>query len=149
MEWFKFKNGNGIVRVKDIESACNDFTENIIELFNTQKSRNDRLQEENAILKDEHYKDKKIQELEDKISELRSELGYSFRMTKEDWDRVREWQIQHQAEKHGLKTSKDRLAAGGAIGGNWTFEFVPTSIGTVGTCICGSCKEEFVFQELM
>ena len=96
-----------------------------------------------------YTKDKKIQELEDKIAELRSELGYSFRMTKEDWNRVREWQIQHQAEKHGLKTSKDRLAAGGAIGGNWTFEFIPTSIGTVGTCICGSCKEEFKFQELM
>jgi hypothetical protein len=41
------------------------------------------------------------------------------------------------------------LRAGGAIGGTWTYKFVPTSIGTIGTCICGKCQEEFTFQDLM
>lgn len=149
MEFWKFKNGGGLQRVQDIESACNDFTANIIELFKMEKSRNDRLLEENTKLKDEHYENKKIQELEDKIAELRSELGCSFRLTTADWDAIHEWQNTHMAEKHGLKTSMDRLQAGGAIGGMWTYEFVPTSIGTVGTCRCGKCKEEFTFQELM
>ena len=57
--------------------------------------------------------------------------------------------IEEYAEKHGLKTSEERLRAGGAIGGTWTYKFVPTSIGTIGTCICGKCQEEFTFQDLM
>lgn len=149
MEFWKIKNGGGIQKVKDIETACSDFTANIIELFKMEKSRNDRLQKENAELKDEHYENKKIQELEEKIAELRSELGYSFRLTKSDWDAIHEWQNNHMSEKHGLKTSMDRLQAGGAIGGTWTYEFIPTSIGTIGVCRCGKCKEEFTFHELM
>lgn len=30
----------------------------------------------------------------------------------------------------------------GAIGGSFRYEFVPTSIGTVGRCICNSCKHK-------
>ena len=149
MKYMKFVNGKGLQVVKDVDEACEDFTANIKELFHAEKARNDRLQAENERLRDEHYENKKIQELENRIAELRSELGYSFRLSKADWDAIHEWQEQHQAEKHGLDTPEKRLHAGGAIGGNWTFEFVPTSIGTIGTCKCGACKEEFTFQDLM
>ena len=100
-------------------------------------------------MKDEHYENEVIQEQENRIAELRSQLGFSFRLTKSDWDAIHAWQNEHMAEKHGLKTSEERLRAGGAIGGTWTYKFVPTSIGTIGTCICGKCQEEFTFQDLM
>lgn len=149
MKYMKFVNGKGLQVVKDIDEACADFTSNIKELFYAEKARNDRLQTENEILKDEHYENKEIQKLTDQIAELRSALGYSFRLDKNDWDRIHEWQNTHMAEAHGLDTMEKRLQAGGAIGGMWTYEFIPTSIGTVGTCKCGKCKEEFTFQELM
>lgn len=149
MKYMKFVNGKGLQVVKDVDEACDDFVANIKELFHAEQARNDRLQAENERLHDEHYENKEIQKLTDEIAELRSRLGYSFRLDKADWDRIHEWQHAHMAEKHGLDTPEKRLQAGGAIGGMWTFEFVPTSIGTVGTCRCGKCKEEFTFQELM
>lgn len=149
MKYMKFVNGKGLQVVKDVDEACDDFTANIKELFHAEKARNDRLQAENERLHDEHYENKEIQKLTDQIAEMRSSLGYSFRLDKSDWDRIHEWQNTHMAEAHNLKTSRERLEAGGAIGGMWTYEFVPTSIGTVGTCICGKCKEKFTFQDLM
>lgn len=149
MKYMKFVNGKGFQTVKDIDEACDDFTANIKELFHAERRRNDRLQTENEILKDEHYENEEIQKLTDQIAELRSSLGSAFRVDKTDWVRIREWQDAHMIEKHGLDTSAKRLEAGGAIGGMWTYEFVPTSIGTIGTCICGKCKEKFTFQDLM
>lgn len=149
MKYMKFVNGKGLQVVKDVDEACDDFTANIKELFHAEKARNDRLQAENEALKDEHYENKEIQKLTDQIAKMRSSLGYSFRLDKEDWDAIHAWQNEHMAEKHNLKTSRERLEAGGAIGGTWTYKFVPTSIGTIGTCICGKCGEEFTFQDLM
>ena len=149
MRYMKFVNGKGIQVVKDVDEACDDFTANIKELFHAEKARNDRLQAENACLKDEHYENKVIQEQEDTIAKLRSDLGYSFRLSKSDWDSIHAWQNEHLAEAHGLDTSEKRLRTGGAIGGTWTYEFIPTSIGTIGSCICGKCKEKFTFQDLM
>ena len=149
MKYMKFVNGKGLQVVKDVDEACDDFTANIKELFHAEKARNDKLQAENQKLKDEHYENEVIQEQENRIAELRSQLGFSFRLTKSDWDAIHAWQNEHMAEKHGLKTSEERLRAGGAIGGTWTYKFVPTSIGTIGICICSKCQEEFTFQDLM
>lgn len=60
---------------------------------------------------------------------------------------IREWELKHDAEKHGLKTMEQRLRAGGCCGGRYTYQFVPTSIGTIGEVIC-SCGEKFTFQDL-
>ena len=38
---------------------------------------------------------------------------------------------------------------GGAIGGRYTFEFIPCTIGTIGTIKCGDCGEKFTFRELI
>lgn len=62
-------------------------------------------------------------------------------------EKIKEWQLKHDAEKHGLKTMEQRLRAGGCCGGRYTYQFVPTSIGTIGEVIC-SCGEKFTFQDL-
>ena len=43
-------------------------------------------------------------------------------------------------------SSEQMYPRGGAIGGSYTWKFVPTSIGTFGSVQC-SCGEEFSFQE--
>lgn len=68
-------------------------------------------------------------------------------ISKEEEEKIKEWQLKHDAEKHGLKTMEQRLRAGGCCGGRYTYQFVPTSIGTIGEVIC-SCGEKFTFQDL-
>ena len=59
-------------------------------------------------------------------------------MTKEESEKIHQWQKKHSEECPFISIS--------AIGGNFTFNFTPTSIGTFGVCKC-SCGEKFVFQE--
>lgn len=64
-----------------------------------------------------------------------------FTITDEMEKEIEAWQEWHIAEKHIV------LPFGGAIGGRFSYEFCPTGIGTVGTCVC-SCGEKFVFDEI-
>lgn len=145
---FLFKNGKSIQTIYDIDEACEKFTENIKTLFEKEKKRNAYLVEENDKLKDEHYKDNKIQELEKKIKKFEETERYSFLIDKETHEKIYNWQIKHMAEKHKLTTAAQRIQAGGAIGGTWSYVFIPTSIGVVGKCVCGKCEEEFIFEDL-
>lgn len=106
---------------------------------------------------------KKIQELEEKIAILErknnnyeiitrqlgirlgddSTLNYSlvFEVTPEEREQIEEWKEQHIKEKHKGNNYS------GAFGGRYTYEFIPTSIGDIGTIKCG-CGAEFTFKEL-
>lgn len=105
------------------------------------------LKEENKRLKDEHYKDSEMQSMESELKEAKDNLCRGFPISKEEKEKIREWQLKHDAEKHGLKTLEQRLEAGGCIGGRLTYHFIPTSIGVVGEVEC-SCGEKFTFQDL-
>lgn len=62
--------------------------------------------------------------------------GYepTFGLYVEQRQAIHGWMTSHDAEKHGGKARPT-----GAIGGAFTYEFTPTSIGTVTTvrCSCG------------
>ena len=147
MKYTKIVDGKKVV-ITDINAACENFVLNVKEAVQREKRRNDLLQAENEHLKDTHYENQEIQSLTDQIAELRSMLGYSFRLNKREWDAIHEWQNKHLEEKHNLKSSFDKLTSGGAIGGNWVYKFIPTSVGTIGVCCCEKCGEEFIFQDL-
>lgn len=53
----------------------------------------------------------------------------------------------HDREAHNCKSLGDKVKRGGCIGGTYTYEFVPTGIGTVGTVKC-SCGAAFKFQDI-
>lgn len=59
-----------------------------------------------------------------------------FELSKEQWDRVGEWIKKHNVEKHGSEHPYM-----GAIGGAFTYEFTPTSLGTVNIVRC-ACKDK-------
>ena len=67
---------------------------------------------------------------------------YGFEPTEREDVKIREWKEKHNNEAHN-----GSYAYAGAIGGRYTYEFTPTSIGTIGVvkCICGA---EFVFRDL-
>jgi len=65
----------------------------------------------------------------------------NFDTSKEEDIQIEKWQKKHIKKKHRNNTYS------GAIGGRWTYEFVPTSLGDIGTIKC-NCGDEFVFREL-
>lgn len=128
--------------------SVSDLCQEIIDKADTYEKRIKYLEEENKKLKDEHYKDSEMQRIEAELKEAKDDLCRGFPISKEEQERIREWQLEHDAEKHGLKTMEQRLRAGGCIGGRYTYQFVPTSIGTVGEIVC-SCGEKFTFQNFI
>ena len=87
----------------------------------------------------EFEKDKEIQYWKELYEKEQLAQRYGFPITEEENKAITEWQRKHDAEKHNLKTAHERLRASGVSGGRYFYRFVPTSIGTSGECVCGSC----------
>lgn len=107
----------------------------------------EKLEKENKALKDEHYKDEKLQRMQEELTSLRRAIYRGFPISEEDQKRITRWQKEHDKEAHGITDIKGHLAKAGAIGGDYTYEFVPTSIGTFGSVKC-TCGAKFEFQEV-
>lgn len=107
-----------------------------------------RLEEEIKRLREEHYKDNELQKMKSKLERMEKDYYRGFPISEEDEKAIRDWEKEHVAKMHGLKTTDDRMRISGAIGGNWSYEFIPTSIGVSGCVKCNSCGEKFEFQEI-
>ena len=105
------------------------------------------LTEQNKKLRDEKYKDEELQKLTKKLEECRKEVRRGFSISEDEEKSINEWKKKHESEKHGIKTDRDIINAHGAIGGAYTYHFLPTSIGDIGEVSC-SCGEKFCFREL-
>ncbi|RHS76910.1 hypothetical protein DW953_04800 [Ruminococcus sp. AM45-2] len=115
--------------------------------FDSQNARIIYLQNQNKKLKEEHYKDTELQKMKEELERVRADMYRGFPISAEQEQRIKEWQDKHDAEVHGLKTLKERVHAGGCIGGRYSYEFVSTSIGVIGTAKC-NCGAKFTFQDL-
>lgn len=115
--------------------------------FDSQNARIIYLQNQNKKLKEEHYKDTELQKMKEELERVRADMYRGFPISAEEEKRIKEWQDKHDAEVHGLKTLKERVRAGGCIGGRYSYEFVSTSIGVIGIMKC-NCGAKFTFQDL-
>jgi hypothetical protein len=115
--------------------------------FDSQNARIIYLQNQNKKLKEEHYKDTELQKMKEELERVRADMYRGFPISAEEEKRIKEWQDKHDAEGHGLKTLKERVRAGGCIGGRYSYEFVSTSIGVIGIVKC-NCGAKFTFQDL-
>lgn len=100
------------------------------ELIQANQSLFGQLQE----LKQEKWADERLIEMKDKLKTISEEYYRGFPISAETASRINEWKKNHRHDS-------------GAIGGTFTYEFIPTSIGTIGTikCICG---DSFTFEDL-
>ena len=114
--------------------------------FDDQKKTIDNLRNQIKELTDSQYKDKKLQEMKAELEKMQREYNRGFPITDDEWKAIETWKEKHDREVHGLTECNERI--GGAIGGRYTFEFIPTTIGIIGTIKCGSCGEKFTFREL-
>jgi len=109
------------------------------------KSRIRYLEEENRKLKDEQFKDTYIQKLQADNKRILDDARRGFPVTVEEDKSIRKWQETHLREKH--PEALEDPSYFGAIGGNWTYIFIPTSIGTIGEVRC-HCGEKYCFSDL-
>ena len=141
-EYSTTRNGN-FIKVPRMQN-CIDA---ILIRYNDALDKISRLEEINKKLRSEHYEDEELQNMKQELKNMKEDYYRGFPITKEEKEAIDKWKEQHEEEVHCLHTLEDRLRAGGAIGGSYRYEFIPTSIGTVGKVVC-SCGEEFVFCDL-
>ena len=117
----------------DIEEAFESIKVSIL----WYKHAADRLREKVNYLESENYKDEELQKMKAQLEKIQKDYWRGFPITKKEYDDINKWKKNHDATEHGNKDSYH-----GAIGGGYTYEFVPTSIGSFGTCYCSICKNK-------
>lgn len=119
-----------------IEECFNDILEYIEKCETRVEDADKKLKEWN--------KDEEIQKLKEQLEAKRHEEANRmvFIISAEEKEAINNWIDKHIEEKHG----GNRYA--GAIGGQFTYKFIPTSIGEIGEIVCGACGESFCFREL-
>lgn len=134
------------------EKSCNNtafdqYLEEIKETHRKQLARIEYLQNEVKQLKEEYSKDEEIQKMQKELNKMSEDLYRGFPISTSEQESIDKWCKEHDEKVHGLNTLDKKLKAGGCIGGRYTYHFVPTSIGTIGTIEC-SCGASFTFQNL-
>ena len=128
-----FWNGTFDDDVDEIIRLANGLSER----YNTQNdqiiSSNKQLREENEMLKDNMCPSCTRPE--------KYPAQHGFVIYNEEYEAIEQWKQKHEKEKHNGKMKH------GAIGGSYTYEFTPTSIGVIGSVKC-RCGEKFVFKEI-
>ena len=102
-------------------------------------NENEYLRKENDRLKSEAYKDEELSKMKEKYDQMSKDYYRGFPISEEEEKKINEW-IEKQIEKHPSGRS--------TIGGRFTYEFFPTSIGAAGSIIDGLTGDKFNFQEL-
>jgi hypothetical protein len=154
LPWIK----NDVVNKKDLEKYFEKarYDHDAISFLNCVGAIIDRINEaeeekQKAQAKVKEYEtsinaDVRVKEIKAKYEEATQALYRGFGISKKEYEQIDHWKKEHDAKRHGLNSIEKRMRADGAIGGRYTYEFLPTSIGTVGTCVCGKCKQK-AFEE--
>lgn len=99
------------------------------------------LEQQVKELKDEHYKDKRLQELTEELNKVRADAHRGFSISAEESEAIAAWKAEHDTNEHGNPNQYH-----GTSGGGYNYEFYPTGIGTFSRCVCSSCSNR-AFRE--
>lgn len=106
------------------------------------------LKEENKKLKDNLYKDEQLSLMENELNKMKDDYYRGFPISEEEDKNIKEWIDNHERDVHGCYTLEDKINRGGCCGGTYIYEFVPTSIGKIGTVRC-KCGAKYTFQDMV
>lgn len=134
-----FKNSGVFVSEKTIE----DYLLNIKELSKSKDNQIQKLKAENTQLKDENYKDNELESMKKQVESakidmeiMKKDMYRGFPITAKEKEAIHNWSKNHDKKEH-----KNLRGYHGAIGGGFDYVFTPTSIGTVGVCVCETCQK--------
>lgn len=129
--WYKPKD--------NVDQICQD----IKDLYNKKENYILSLESELRTLKDEKWKDKEVQRLKEENERLRQANLNGFPISENQNKLLNKWIDQHYTNRHQAPAdSKRRIDMQGVSGGLFTYVFLPTAIGTSGTCRCNQCYNE-------
>ena len=134
--------------VGDVFDYIDTFLEDIKDELNGRDTKLKYLELQNRALYDEHYKDNEMQQMLNELNKMKDDYYRGFPISEEENKNIKEWIDNHERDFHGCYTLKDQINRSGCCGGTYTYEFVPTSIGTIGTVRC-SCGAKFTFQDMV
>lgn len=133
--WSSYEDGtyDVITKKEDLEGLFRCIEANIL----VKQKENEELWEELKRVKSEAYKDEEIAKLKEQADEYWEQLRYGFGVTKEEHDKVYQWQKNHDATEHN-----NLKGYHGVSGGGYSYMFYPTSIGVFWHCECDICKRK-------
>ena len=123
-EFGTYHNGKFIL-VKPLDE-CFDMIKTRVEILERQ---NAHLQEENNRLKSEKYKEEELAKMQKELEENRKMLMNGFPVSQQEKEKIEQWK-----EKHREKSSENPRSH------SFVYEFAPTELGVLGTCICRQCR---------
>lgn len=129
--------GGKFTSVVPLEESFESIRQHILSV----ERANEGLQDALEALRDEKWKDKELQHWKEVADNALDELHHGFGINQKEHDAIRAWMKEHEKNFHGGNSYR------GAIGGGYSYEFIPTSIGTIGNIRC-SCGEQYCFREL-
>lgn len=127
MKNYYFQNGKFISK-ENIDTIC----QQLKTLFEDQADINKSLRDELQSIKDEKWRDSQLIQMKDRLKTAKDNLYRGFGISEDEEKAIKDWRTNHLKEKHPYAPS--------SIGGEFTYEFTPTSIGVIGTCFCGICR---------
>ena len=133
--------------IGNINKTIDTFVEDIKHELQGKDIRIEYLEKQNQKLRDEKYKDNELLRMEAELKAMKEDYYRGFPISEEEQKSIREWMDKHDEEVHRARTLDDKLKLDGCCGGRYTYEFTPTSIGTIGTVKCG-CGAKFTFQDI-
>ena len=134
--------------IGDIFDHIDTFAEDIKDELKRKDMTLKYLELQNRELYDEHYKDNEMQQMLNELNKMKDDYYRGFPISEEEDKNIKEWIDNHERDVHGCYTLEDKINRGGCCGGTYTYEFVPTSIGTIGTVRC-NCGAKYTFQNMV
>lgn len=131
----------GCIPALNTEEDVNKYLETIKVNFTNQRKLEKALRTRIKELEDEHYKDKRLQELTEELNKVRADARRGFFISAKESEAIAAWKEEHDTNEHGNPNQYH-----GASGGGYSYEFYPTGIGTFSRCICSSCSNR-AFRE--
>lgn len=121
--------------VVDVDTICRS----IKSLVERAESQATNAQKKMKEMEDEKWKDKELQEMQEKLNRKTNDLLRGFPINEKEQQAILDWQDQHYTNQHNAPDINSRIRMQGVSGGLFSYIFLPTSIGTSGFCRCGAC----------
>ena len=105
--------------------------------FENEEQFINQLRDFNNELLDKSYKDEELSKLRSELKKARNDLTRGFPVSLKEQTSINSWIREHDRRMH------TRSVSNGAIGGRFSYHFVPTSIGVFGTIQCDVCMNKY------
>lgn len=122
--------------LKDIKSVLQD----VYDHYRDVKNYNEYLQKENERIKSETYKDEELSKMKSEYDRMKEDYYRGFPISEKESEKIKQWMKEHDNDFY-----KDTKI--GTIGGRYTYEFQPTSLGTIGTIIDTLTGDKLTFRD--